>query len=134
MAQASSMLNTIRQLGGSMGVAIMATILSSRVIFHMQTFGGAISANSAAYRGTIMHLSNYVQQHTGSSHAVAGRLSQYLLMSNINNQGYIQGIDDVFLIAAATTLIGIIPVLFLHEKKKKKKKQQEQSTKNLSYE
>ena len=34
MAQASSMLNTIRQLGGSMGVAIMATILSSRVIFH----------------------------------------------------------------------------------------------------
>ena len=130
MAQASGMLNTVRQLGGSMGVAIMATILSSRVIFHMQMYGGAVQANSVAYQNTMMHLSHYVQQHMGSSHAIAGKLSQYLLMSNINNQGYIQGINDVFLIATATTLIGIIPVMFLHGKKKKQKL----SNKNNSYE
>jgi DHA2 family multidrug resistance protein len=39
---------------------------------------------------------------------------------NLTNQAYIQGIDDDFLIAAGLTLIGGIPVFFLHSKKKLK--------------
>lgn len=133
MAQASSMLNTIRQLGGSMGVAIMATILTSRFMYHRQMFGGSIQANSVAYHGTLARLGNYIQLHIGSSHAVAAKLSQQVLFSDVSKQAYIEGINDVFLIATAVTIIGIIPVLFLHEKKKKQK-QQNQSNKNYSYE
>lgn len=130
MAQASGMLNTIRQLGGSLGVAIMATLLSSRVNYHVQNFGGAIQNQSEAYRNTISHLNNYVQQHVGSSHIIAGKLSNYLLVSNIRTQGFVQGIDDVFLVATAITLMGLIPVFFLHGKKKK----QRQLIKNQSNE
>ena len=42
MAQASAITNSIRQLGGSLGVALLATLLTSRVNFHAQIFGGAI--------------------------------------------------------------------------------------------
>jgi MFS transporter, DHA2 family, multidrug resistance protein len=121
MAQASGMLNTIRQLGGSLGIAIMATILSSRINYHVQMFGGAIQTQSVAYKNTMGHLNYYVQQHAGSPHAIAGKLSHYLLLSNVNTQGYIQGINDVFLVATGITLLGLIPIFFLQGKKKKQK-------------
>ncbi|HKJ40473.1 MAG TPA: DHA2 family efflux MFS transporter permease subunit [Sunxiuqinia sp.] len=130
MAQASGMLNTIRQLGGSLGVAIMATILSSRVAFHTQTYGQALQANSVSLHHTMNRLNFFVQHHAGNSPGIANKLSQRLLLGNINNQGYIQGIDDVFLIATAITLTAVIPALFLHGRKKKS----QQPVKNRSNE
>ena len=127
MAQASGMLNTIRQLGGSLGVAIMATILSSRVAFHIQNYGQALQANSETFHHTMSRLNFFAQHHAGSAPGIATKLSQRILLGNINNQGYIQGIDDVFMIATAITLIGVIPALFLHGRKKKS----QQSVKNL---
>jgi DHA2 family multidrug resistance protein len=119
MAQASAMLNTIRQLGGSLGVAIMATILTSRITYHIQMFGSSIQSQSPTYHKTLSQMGYYLQHHTGSSSVLANKLSQYLLLSNLNNQGYIEGINDVFLIAAVITLIGIVPALFLHGRKMK---------------
>jgi DHA2 family multidrug resistance protein len=40
-------------------------------------------------------------------------------MSNLSKQAYIQGIDDDFLLAGLITLIGGIPIIFLHTKKSK---------------
>ena len=130
MAQAAGMLNTVRQLGGSLGVAIMATLLSSRINYHIQNFGGSIVSNSEAYQNTINHLKFYVQHHLGSSHAATAKLSNYLLLSNVNVQAYIQGIDDVFLVASVITFLGVIPVFLLHGKNKKQK----QNIKNNSNE
>lgn len=123
MAQASGMLNTIRQLGGSLGVAIMATILSSRINYHIQMFGGSIKAKSVAFEKTIHKLVAFVQYHSGKPPLIAGKLSQHIILSDVNKQGYVEGINDVFLIATIITFICIIPVLFLHDKKKKKKLQ-----------
>jgi len=130
MAQASGMLNTIRQLGGSLGVALMATILSSRTNFHIQTYGNAIQAQSQAYKNTVGNLTQYAQQHLGSSHIIASKLGNYLLISNVDVQGYIEGINDVFLVAAGITLLMLIPAFFLHGKKKV----QQQIIKNQSNE
>ena len=49
------------------------------------------------------------------------RQSQALLLSNLSKQAYIQGIDDDFLLAGIITLIGGIPIIFLHTKKLKNK-------------
>ena len=119
MAQASSLLNTIRQLGGSLGVAILATLLTSRVNFHSQTYGQAIQAQSEAYQGTTAHLDQFLEYRAGSSPADARKQGQYLLMSNVNNQAYIEGVNDDFLIASLITSIGLVPIFFLHSKKKK---------------
>ena len=120
MAQASAMLNTMRQLGGSLGVAIMATLLSSRIGFHSQMYGQAIQTQSDIYKNTMGHLNQYLQHHIGSSQAVARKLSHQLLVTNVNLQGFVQAIDDVFLVATGITLIGIIPVMFLHGRKLKR--------------
>jgi DHA2 family multidrug resistance protein len=119
MAQASAITNSIRQLGGSLGVALLATLLSSRVSYYGQLYGGAIKPGSEVYQQTINRLKYHVQYEAGSSPSTAVRQSQGLLLSNINKQAYIQGINDDFLLAGIITLIGGIPIIFLHTKKSK---------------
>jgi DHA2 family multidrug resistance protein len=122
MAQASAISNSIRQLGGSLGVAILATTLTTRVSFHNQNYGENINQHSVVFQQTIGKLRNHVQHDAGSSPLVSGRQSQFLLLSNLNKQSYIEGINDDFLLAGIITFLGVIPVAFLHTKKSKIKK------------
>jgi MFS transporter, DHA2 family, multidrug resistance protein len=117
MAQASAITNSIRQLGGSLGVAILATLLSTRVSYHAQMFGGAVKPGSEVYQETVNKIKHHIQYEAGSSSTNAVRQSQAFLLSNLNKQAYIQGINDDFLIAGIITLLGGIPIIFLHTKK-----------------
>jgi DHA2 family multidrug resistance protein len=119
MAQASAITNSIRQLGGSLGVALLATLLTTRVNFHSQIFGSEVKQGSEVYQKTLNNIKFHVVHDAGSSPAEAGRQSQMLMMSNLNKQAYIQGINDDFLLAGIITLIGGIPIIFLHTKKSK---------------
>ncbi|MDD4993112.1 MAG: DHA2 family efflux MFS transporter permease subunit [Paludibacter sp.] len=118
MAQASSISNTVRQIGGSLGVALLSTLLTSRVNFHAQTYGGAIQSGSQAFQGATRNMAYYIQQHAGGAYSTALKQAQSLVMSNVSSQAFIQGIDDDFLIAALISMIGFIPILFLKSKKK----------------
>jgi DHA2 family multidrug resistance protein len=120
MAQASAITNSIRQLGGSLGVALLATVLTSRVNFHSQVFGGAIKQGSEVYQQTTAKIKSHLQYEAGSSPSNSIRQSQGIMLSNLSKQAYIQGIDDDFLLAGIITLIGGIPIIFLHTKKSKK--------------
>jgi MFS transporter, DHA2 family, multidrug resistance protein len=119
MAQASAITNSIRQLGGSLGVALLATLLTTRVNFHSQVFGGAIRSGSEVYQETTAKIKHHLQYEAGSSPSSTTRQSQAILLSNLSKQAYIQGIDDDFLLAGLITLIGGIPIIFLHTKKSK---------------
>jgi DHA2 family multidrug resistance protein len=121
MAQASAITNSIRQLGGSLGVALLATLLTTRVGYHSQIFGGSVRQGSEVYQETMNKIKFHVQHDAGASPANAARQSQMLLFSNINRQAYIQGINDDFLIACFITLAGGIPIIFLRTKKSKTK-------------
>lgn len=119
MAQASAITNSIRQLGGSLGVALLATLLTTRASFHSQVYGGAMKAGSETYQNTINNMKYHLQNQSGSSPANAARQSQMLVYSNISRQAFIEGVNDDFLIAGIITLIGGIPIIFLHTKKSK---------------
>ncbi|MFN8239408.1 MAG: DHA2 family efflux MFS transporter permease subunit [Bacteroidales bacterium] len=123
MAQASAISNSIRQLGGSLGVALLATLLTSRVLMHSQNFGEAIDSNSQVFHNTVNNLRLHAQTVAGSSPADAVKQSQALLYSNLGKQSYIEGINDDFLLACLITLAGGLPILFLHTKKHKTQKQ-----------
>ncbi len=117
MAQASAITNSIRQLGGSLGVALLATLLTSRVGYYNQLYGGAIRQGSEVYQQTVNKIGHYMQYEAGSAPSEAKRNGQVLLLSNLYKQSYIQGINDDFLIAGIITLIGGIPIIFLNTKK-----------------
>ena len=120
MAQASGIMNTIRQIGGSLGVALLTTLLTSRVNYHAQMYGGTIQLHSQIYQNTSQNLAYYIQQHGGGSFATAMKQGQSILMSNVSSQAFIEGINDDFLIAAFITCLGMIPILVLKSPHKKK--------------
>lgn len=119
MAQASGITNTIRQIGGSLGVAMFTTLLTTRVNFHSQMYGAALQSGSPEFKSTVSHLTYYAQQHTGSNMATALQQGKYMLISHVSKQAYIQGIDDDFWIAAMITFLCLLPVLIMRVKNKK---------------
>jgi DHA2 family multidrug resistance protein len=118
MAQASGIMNTVRQIGGSLGVALLSTILTARVSFHAQMYGGSVQSGSQAFQSATRNMAYFIQQHGGGSFSTALRQGQSILMSNVSSQAYIQGINDDFLIAAFISILGFVPILLLKSKKK----------------
>jgi MFS transporter, DHA2 family, multidrug resistance protein len=125
MAQASGMFNTIRQIGGSFGVALLGTILTRRVIFHTQMYGEAVNQYSATFKHIAYSLSSFVKYSTGSSGSELAMRAKALIAQNVTTQAFIQGINDDFLIGAIITILLIIPMFFLKINKKAKKEKVE---------
>jgi DHA2 family multidrug resistance protein len=120
MAQATGLFNTIRQVGGSFGVAILGTLLTQRVILHTELYSQAVNQNSATFKHIIRGLNYFVQQSTGSIGAEMTNRAKALIAQNLTNQAFIQGITDDFLAGAVITLFILIPLFFLRYRKKKK--------------
>jgi DHA2 family multidrug resistance protein len=119
MAQASGITNTIRQLGGSLGVAIFATMLTTRVNYHSQMFNQAIESGSQEFKNVAANLAYFAQQHMGSNMATAIVQSKSMILSHVSTQAFIAGIDDDFWMAALFTFAGLVPVLIMKTKTKK---------------
>ncbi|HPM17522.1 MAG: DHA2 family efflux MFS transporter permease subunit [Bacteroidales bacterium] len=117
MAQASGISNSIRQLGGSLGVALLATMLTVRTIYHNQQFGTALNARSQAYNVTTDRLRFHLQHNAGIPPVKVESAASSLILSNLNKQAYIEGINDDFLLSGIFTLIGGIPIFFIRTKK-----------------
>lgn len=113
MARASGLINVIRQVGGSFGVAIFGTILTKRTIIHAANYGEQINQYSEIYNNTLMNLKAFVSQASGGSFNHATTQAGVLLGQFVQQQAFIQGVDDVFLLAAVVVLISVIPVFFL---------------------
>jgi len=118
MAQASSITNTMRQIGGSLGIAILTTLLTARTNFHSQVYGQAVDSQSEAFRDATRNMAYQFQQHGGGSLATAAKQSQAIISSHISTQAFIDGINDVFWIACFITILGLIPVLLMYSRKK----------------
>ncbi len=120
IAQASGLFNTIRQVGGSFGVALLGSLLTRRTIFHMQAFSQTVDASSPAFQNTLVHTKNFVMHSVGGSPAEITARAKALIALNLSSQSFIQGVNDDFLVAAVLTLVLVIPVFFLKISKVKK--------------
>ncbi len=120
MAQASGLFNVIRQIGGSFGVAVFATILTTRTEFHMENYSQAVNTNNPVYQQTTRNLSRFAQTGDGSTATIAGKQASTLLVSHIARQAFIESVNDDFLLAGIITWIGGIPIFFLRARKKGK--------------
>lgn len=121
MAQAASITNTIRQIGGSFGVAVLSTLLTSRAKFHSEVFGGNIDANSQAFINTTKNLTTHIMHASGSSYPVAIKQAETLLLTNVHQQAFVRGVDDDFLIVSMIIVFSFIPILLMKSVNRLKK-------------
>ncbi|MFH1226315.1 MAG: DHA2 family efflux MFS transporter permease subunit [Planctomycetota bacterium] len=119
IGQASGLFNMIRQIGGSFGVAILGTLLVRREIFHSAVYGQSVNQYGPSFQHISHNLQYFARQSlSGTASDAAGR-AQALIGAHINQQVFVQSIDDVFLVAAIIISVGIIPILFLRVGKPK---------------
>ena len=67
MAQASGLTNILRQIGGSFGIALFGTMLTTRVKFHIGSLGQDVSVYSPSFNGVMARLSNFAVLSSGGT-------------------------------------------------------------------
>jgi len=114
-AMASSILNVVQQVGGSIGIAALATVLQNRTHAHLGAMANQITATSSAFREAssgIMHRA----LDLGYSHAAAARLSGVAVAMNVNRGATVAGFEDAFVFGAGLILIAIAAAFLLPSK------------------
>ncbi|MGB8658757.1 MAG: DHA2 family efflux MFS transporter permease subunit [Candidatus Zixiibacteriota bacterium] len=113
MAQASGLINVIRQIGGSFGVALFGTLITRRTIFHSAIYGQQLSAYSDSFKQTVLKLQRFAVHTSGGSSSDGLSKAQATIFTFVQNQAFIKAVDDVFLIASIVVLASLVPALFL---------------------
>ncbi len=91
VGDASAISNIISRVSGSLGIAALTSILTDRISHHAQIITATLIA-----AGT----------------DISSQTAQ------IQSSSFVKGLDDIFMIASALTLIGLVPALFLKKERK----------------
>jgi len=110
--QASSLLSLTQQVSGSIGIAVLATVLTHRSLYHMNVVGSGLSAASPAFAASMGELGRRALE-VGYSHADAYRVAGGMLMRQAFKAAQISGFDDAFLVGTFIVSLALIPCLFL---------------------
>ena len=112
-AQGSGLMQVVRQLGGSFGVAILSTVLTRREGFHLIMNGQGMNASSPIFRQTLAVAAWHALHAAGAGPAAAAAAGRSMIMAAVQTGSFISAIDDTFFVALVVSLISSIPFLFL---------------------
>jgi MFS transporter, DHA2 family, multidrug resistance protein len=108
---ASSLFNMFRNLGGSIGIALLATQLDVREKFHSFRLGESVTIfNSAAVERLAVLTEQFVLR--GSEVVTAGRQALGALAGTIRREAYVMGYSDCFYLLGALLLTMVVLVWF----------------------
>lgn len=111
-APASSLFNMMRNLGGSVGVAMVSTFVTQREQLHSNRIGEAIHLAAPAVQE---RLNQYTQMFMsrGADPVLAAQEATKLLDRVVRRESYIQAYNDAFLLLAVVVVSSVIAVMFL---------------------
>jgi MFS transporter, DHA2 family, multidrug resistance protein len=111
---ATGMLNLVRNIGGSMGIAMVSTILARRGQFHQANLVGNLHPGSLPYQGFLNGMSNLLVQK-GASPADAAHQAQGMAYGSLLRQANMMAFSDTFWIMGALCIV-LLPLIFLMRK------------------
>ena len=106
--QASGLVNLSRNIGGSMGISFVTTLLYSRASYHFKLLGGSLAGAANLGHGAALLATNVAQ---------AGK-AQVLMYQGLERQAMLASFIDSFRIIAGIVLVAI-PLLFLLKRVKR---------------
>jgi MFS family permease len=111
ISRGSAMINILRQVSSSFGIAVLTFMLNARIAVHSQQMINNFTPWSLAlndfYQKTMAFLGG------GASGDQVRMLGSAYLEGIVAQSAFVKGIDDVFVIAAFITLAGVVPALFM---------------------
>ena len=113
---ASGLINLARNVGGSVGISFVITMLARRTQVHQTNLTHNLTAGSGQYQAMISNATHILQAH-GSNAAEAARQAQGLVASTLNQQATMLAyIDNFWMLGLAASCM--IPLVFLMKKAK----------------
>lgn len=109
---ASSMLNIIQQVGGSIGIAFLSLVLQRRSAYHLTGIGSEATSGSPAYREAATRVFMAAHQ-LGYTHHQAARIAGITLGNRIAEAAAVLAFQDSFVVGAIITFLAIAGVFFL---------------------
>jgi len=119
IAQASGLINVIRQIGGSFGVAGLSTLLIHKTTINIAVLNQAANAYTPSFKTVLTQLFYYALRATGGTGGTAVSKGQYLIVSQIEKQAYVSAIDGVYLLAMIILALSLIPIILLRHARKR---------------
>jgi len=113
---ATGIINLARNIGGSVGIAAVTTMLARRTQFHQSVLVGHVTPFDYNYRAMVAGTTSILMQH-GSDPAQAATQAHGLLYGLVQRQAAMQAFVDNFWLMGAIFLL-IIPLMFLMKKMK----------------
>jgi DHA2 family multidrug resistance protein len=113
---ASGLMNLARNIGGSVGISVVTTMLDRRTQMHLNDFASHLSAGSAAMQAAIQGASRAMQAH-GASAAGATRQAYALIQGTAERQATMLAYIDCFWFLGVA-ILAMVPMVFLMKKSK----------------
>ncbi|MCR0789824.1 DHA2 family efflux MFS transporter permease subunit [Staphylococcus aureus] len=107
----NAFLNTMRQLAGSIGTAILVTVMTTQTTQHLSAFGEELDKTNPVVQDHMLELAS---QYGGQEGAMK------VLLQFVNKLATVEGINDAFIVATIFSVIALILCLFLQSNKKAK--------------
>ncbi|HDY9434865.1 TPA: DHA2 family efflux MFS transporter permease subunit [Staphylococcus argenteus] len=107
----NAFLNTMRQLAGSIGTAILVTVMTTQTTQHLSAFGEELDKTNPMVQD---HMRELASQYGGQEGAMK------VLLQFVNKLATVEGINDAFIVATIFSIIALILCLFLQSNKKAK--------------
>lgn len=109
ISHGNAFVNTMRQLAGSIGTAILVTVMTTQQTNHLSAFSEELDKTNPVIQD---HMRELAQQYGGESAAMK------VLLEYVNKLASVEGVNDAFIVATIISAIALILSLFLQGKKK----------------
>jgi DHA2 family multidrug resistance protein len=114
---ASGLSNMLRNLGGAVGTATLATILTKREQFHSNIIGQSVTLYREEARQRITELTHYFELHGVSDPTAAQHQAIVALGKLVKRQALIFGFSDAFAVVGVVLVVAAVVVLFAKKSK-----------------
>ncbi len=109
---ASGLSNMLRNLGGAVGTATLATVLTKREQFHSNIIGQSVTLARDEVRQRLDAMTGYFMSHGVTDRAAAAHDAVVYLGNVVKRQALIMGFSDTFAIIGVLLAIAAVALLF----------------------
>jgi DHA2 family multidrug resistance protein len=109
---ASGLSNMLRNLGGAVGTATLATVLTKREQYHSNIIGQSVSIYREEVRTRIAEATSYFLSHGVADPAAAQHKAIVALGQIVHKQALVMAFGDTFAVIGVALAIGAVALLF----------------------